>query len=245
MEKAPNDFLAHRFLARAHAAGGRPGLAMRYEQVAARLPQYVGWLAFDPWLMEWHAVADTQRHLNNQLTIAAGKGDYERAARIAESLLERRPDDFNTLANLASCYRELGRLDEADATVSRALRLKPDAVDLHRSRAEIAFLGGDYAAADRALDAALEHDPADAGAFELRGRIRHLQGRHEEALAAAKRAIVLDPDASTPRLLLVAILRAAGRHREALAALYELLDRDPGNLRARRLLGEIGGGVTR
>lgn len=238
----PRDFRAHRFLAQALAAGGQRDLARQEQAISERLPQYSGWLTFDPWLQASHELARTQRFLTNQMRVAAGAGDYESVAEAAAELLERRPDDWGTLGNLASVYRHLGRLDEADAAVSRAIELMADSSLLHCIRAEIAFAREDLAGAERAVGTALDLDAQSARAWELRGRLSFLDQRHDEGIAAVAQAVDLEPWSAERWLLLGQMLSAAGRQEEAAVALREHLALEPGNEAVRRLLQQLEAG---
>ncbi|MHC4218942.1 MAG: tetratricopeptide repeat protein [Planctomycetota bacterium] len=202
VEVTPNDFLAHRLLGRAFAANGNHDAAHRHQAISERLPHYSGWLVFDPRLSESHQLADTQRHLSNQLRLAISAGRHEDAARIAERLVLRRPGDHAALGNLAAIYRQLGRLDEAHVLVNRALALAPDSASLYCHRAEIAFTQQDYATAHRALDESLARDPRLVRAVELRARLFWVQGRHDEAVPILETLLELDPDNTLARQLL-------------------------------------------
>ncbi len=239
VERSPGDFLAHRFLARAHALNGLHEDARREQELAERLPQYSGWLTFDPRLHVAHRIADTQRYLANQMRLAAGARDYESFARIAEGLLQRRPSDFGTLRNLATVYRELRRFDDADAAIERALALKPDSAAAHCVRAEIAFAREDLAAAHRALDDAAAIDPDSAKVLELRGRTYFLQGHEAEAIAAVRKSIDLDPGSTQTRVLLAKMLQKSGQFQEAVAIATDLIQRNPDDRRVRALLKSI------
>jgi tetratricopeptide (TPR) repeat protein len=237
--RSPDDYLAHRFLGRAYAAGGSDELARREQATAERLPQYSGWLSFDPRLQESHELANTQRYLTNQMRLAAGAADYERFALIAEALRQRRPGDHGNLRNLATVYRELGRLDEAREAIDASLTLKPDSSASQCVRAQIAFAAKDYEAVHWSLNLATRIDPADPAVFELRGRTHFVQGRHADGIAAVRRSIELDPDSIATRMLLAIMLQESGRPQEAAVVADDVVRRDPGNARARALLSSI------
>jgi len=239
VERSPDDYLAHRFMAKAHAAAGDDDLARREQALAERLPQYSGWLSFDPWLLESHELAHTQRFLANQMRFAFSAGDYERFVRIAETLRTRRPGDHGNLRNLAAVYRELGRLDKARDAINASLALKPDSSASHCVRAEIAFAAGDYDAAQRALDVATRIDPNAPRVLKLRGRTHFVQGRHADGIAAVRRSIELDPDTTATRMLLAIMLQESGNLREAATVADDVVRRDPDNARARALQGSI------
>ena len=235
VQRSPDDYLAHRFLSRAHAAGGSDDLARREQAVAERLPQYSGWLIFDPRLQESHELAYTQRYLTNQMRLAAGAGDYQRFVRFGEALRTRRPGDHGNLRNLATVYRELDRLDKAREAIDASLALKPDSSASYCVRAEIAFAGKDYEAAHRALNEAAGIDPANPKVFELRGRTHFVQGLHADGIAAVRRSIELDPESIAVRMLLAIMLQESGDLREAATVADDVVRRDPGNARARAL----------
>lgn len=238
-QNSPGDFLAHRFLGRALAAAGRDEAARASLQLAERLPQYSGWLIFDPRVQASHELADTQRYLTNQMRLAAGRGDYERFILVAERLRGRRPGDHGNLTNLATVYRELGRLHDAQATIDASLALKPDSPVAHCVRAEIAFARRDFDATHRALDDAARFDPLHPKVLELRGRTYFVQGRQAEGIAAVAGSIEHDPESIPTRMLLALMLQESGRLDEAVVAIDEAVRRDPANARARALQDSI------
>lgn len=235
----PNDFLAHRLLGRALAALGRREFARREQDLAERLPQYSGWLSFDPRLQESNALANTQGYLTNQMRAAAAGEDWATFVHLAELLLRRRPQDFSTLGNLAEAYRKLGRLDEAEALADRAIELKPDGAALYCVRAVVAFQRRDFLTVHRSLDAAEALDPQLARIYDLRGRALFLQQRTAEAITAMQRAVALDTSAGNSRLVLAEMFRQTGDNSEALRVLSDLLELDPHNAKARQLLDAI------
>ena len=239
VRRSPGDFLAHRFLGRVFAVNGKPDLARTEQALAERLDQYSGWLTFDPWLAESHEIANTQRYLTNQMRLAVGAGDYDAFVTHGEALLRRRPGDYGTLGNLAAIYREIGRLDKAQACVDAALALKPLNPAVLCIQAEIAFTRTDYEAALRALDAAAAIDPSFPKVFELRGRTFFLQGRPADAIAAVRQSIEFDPSATTTRALLAVMLQQSGELQEAVAIADDLVRRNPLDQRATSLLESI------
>ena len=124
---------------------------------------------FDERLAASHALANTQRYLANQLRLAAGARDFEEFVHVSRQLLERRPGDYQTLSNLAGVYSRLGRFEEAEAAIDRAIELKPDGAALYCVRAEIAFMRRDFTAVHKALDAAAGLDARLARIPDLRG----------------------------------------------------------------------------
>lgn len=239
VEATSNDYVAYRLLSQALAAQGNHDQARAAVNIAERLPQYRGWLVFDERLQASHALANTQRYLTNQMRLAVGKRDFASFIKFATELLERRPDDHQTLSNLATVYRALGRFDDAEATIDRALSLKPNSPALYCVKAEIAFARRDFPATYQAVDAALTLDSDSARAYEIQGRALFLQERTTEAMNAMQRAVTADPSSTSARLVLAEMYRQVGRPAEAARLLNELLRFDPQHAQARQLLQQI------
>ena len=86
------------------------------------------------------------------------------------------------------------RLALAETAVETALRLRPDAGEVHIARAENLYHGYfDYDGALAELDVARRTLPNDPRVFELTGYIRRRQGQYEEGLHNLERAMELDP----------------------------------------------------
>ena len=239
VDATPNDYVAYRLLSQALAAQGKREQARAAANVAERLPQYRGWLVFDERLQASHALANTQRYLTNQMRLAAGERDFASFIKIATELLERRPDDHQTLSNLATVYSALRRFDDAETTIDQALSLKPNSPALYCVKAEIAFARRDFPATYQAVDAALTLDSDSARAYEIQGRALFLQERTTEAMNAMQRAVTADPSSTSARLVLAEMYRQVGRPAEAARLLNELLRFDPQHAQARQLLQQI------
>ncbi|MCH8344824.1 MAG: tetratricopeptide repeat protein [Planctomycetes bacterium] len=189
----PNDFLAHRLLGRALAALGRHELARREQDLAERLPQYSGWLSFDPRLQESNALANTQGYLTNQMRAAATGEDWATFVHVAELLLRRRPQDFSTLGNLAEAYRKLGRLDKAEALADRAIELKPDYALAYANRGWCYQQLAQYERAIADYTKAIGLDPKGALAYVNRGVAHVRNGQDDKAVADWEKVLTLNP----------------------------------------------------
>ncbi len=237
--KTPNDFKAHRLLARALAVNGKEDEAAAATRRAERLPQYSGWVSFDPRLQDVNALANTQSYLTNRMRTAAAAQQWEAFIPTATEMLERRPNDVATMSTLASVYRELGRLDEAEALITQAIALEPQRPGLYCVQAEVEFARRDFADVHRSLERALAIDARLARAHELKGRALFLEGRPREAIEAMEQAARLDPTASETRLALADMYRRTGRAEDAVRLLEALLAEDGSNALARQLLEAI------
>jgi tetratricopeptide (TPR) repeat protein len=66
-----------------------------------------------------------------------GRRDVETAARLLESVLDRRPEDLVVMNLLLTCYQQLSRLDQAEALARRMLERNPEGDAYHLRLAEI------------------------------------------------------------------------------------------------------------
>ncbi|HEY6894047.1 MAG TPA: serine/threonine-protein kinase, partial [Rhodanobacteraceae bacterium] len=155
---------------------------------------------------------DTIAVESNLLWLMEYEGRYAEALPKRLALLERatragqlhEQDRATVLASVGKDYRELGRFDEAVATLHEAVdtadRLEgPDsmvAVPLRRQLGLAQMLAGDYVGAQAALKAALDvaraHDPPTAPTINLLradlGKLMRLQHRVAESLVELKAA---------------------------------------------------------
>ncbi len=241
VQATPNDHRAYRFLSQALAPLGREEDSRRAAEIAERLPKYAGWLVFDDRLQAAHALANTQRYIENQMRLAQSSGDAAQLAGLAGELLRRRPDDYKAWGVLADSLIRLERVDEAREAIDRALAIEPESVSMLCIRAQVEMLAGNLASALEVLDAALAIDPGYASSHDIRGRVLYLTGRHDEAFASMQRAIALDPKAIKMRLALAVMHEQRGAVDDAKRELRALLEIEPGHAGARERLRRLGG----
>lgn len=237
VEATTNDYMAYRMLGQALSRNNKTDEAKRNMQIADRLPQYRGWLVFDSRLMDSHALAQTQKYLENQMRLA--QGDAELLISLGEKLLGRRPNDSNTQGLVASAYANQNNFDKALEIVDRSLELNSKSVKMLCLRARILFFSRKPDAAYKSLDDALALEPEFANAYELRGSFMFQQRRFDDAKQALNRCIELDPLASNARLVLAYIYLQSSEFDQARKYLRELQQIDPGNIAANRLLKSL------
>ncbi|MCB9111001.1 MAG: M50 family metallopeptidase [Anaerolineales bacterium] len=75
------------------------------------------------------------------------RGDYERAARLYTTDVEKQPENINNYLARAGCYLAMGQKARALADVERALRMNPDHLFALELRGELLMLDKDYDAA--------------------------------------------------------------------------------------------------
>ncbi len=108
--------------------------------------------------------------------------------------VETDPTFAKAWAGLAAAYAMGDAMDEAEATVNKALELEPDLAEAHAVRGFIKmFLNWDWIEAEKSLNRALELDPNSVEAHHWQGIYLAIRGRFEEAKAELNMALELDP----------------------------------------------------
>lgn len=111
-------------------------------------------------------------------------GKYEEAVETYSGLADQRPTD--SAVGQARCYREQGKLAEAQQALEAGLKADPKHADLLAEQAQLAFDRGDYASAAEAVKAALASNEVHAQARWLRAELYRVAGKLDEANAAYK-----------------------------------------------------------
>ena len=161
------------------------------------------------------------------------------AVRAYRQALARDPQNLQALGDLAAALGELGRLDDADRALDRALELAPERADLHLARAGLERRRGRPAAALAEADLALSLDPDSLDAVLERADLLARLGRGDEA--AAELAAALERWGDHPRAAIRyadLVELPAGDLGSAEARLRRALDREPWSGEGWRALGE-------
>jgi tetratricopeptide (TPR) repeat protein len=120
-----------------------------------------------------------------------------------------------------------GRLEEAEADLTRAITLAPSDPDLWEFRGQLRAVRGAHDQAVEDFTGALALDPSQAHSWGKRAESRLALGRGDEALSDLSRAIELG--AGDPRLFRLRALERMKRmaYHDAVLDLREVLRRDP------------------
>jgi tetratricopeptide (TPR) repeat protein len=167
-------------------------------------------LALAPQLADGHIVLGTVQQLHDW-NWSAADASFRRA-------LELAPGDARALRAAAGLARILGRREEAQSLIGKALALDPLDARTHRQAAMIYLMSKDLDHTAAAFRLALDLSPDTALGHAFLAIIRVWQGRPEEALTLAQ----AEPHSVFRNLALTTTLRALGKQAEADAALRAL-----------------------
>lgn len=119
----------------------------------------------------------------------------------------------------AEAHRQRQADEEALEEYWRAIELKPDEPELHRSVGLIYLLNNSYDKAQEYLDRALELDSSNPRNLYVMGRLHVARQQHEESIRYLEAALRLDPNLVEARPSLGRAYLRAGRFEEAAAQL--------------------------
>ncbi len=150
------------------------------------------------------------------------------AAREYEAWLKARPDSREVLFALGVCYVQLGRPEEAVATLRRYLELAPDSASGHAILGIALLDGAKTAEAKKELETAVRLNPKQADAVEALARIHLVEGKPDQAVALLRPLVGSGGGPQADQLLGEALIQSG--QAEAAAAMFERqLQTNPGS----------------
>jgi tetratricopeptide (TPR) repeat protein len=165
-------------------------------------------------------------------------GRNEEALGFFQRYHEMVPGDFLGLAHIGSCLSAMGRFDEAESFLRRAVAGIDDP-QTHYNLALLLSLTGRIGEAISEYEKALARDPMHADARMNLGTAFARQGRMDLAVRELTRLVDQDPDNAIARTNLGVVLIQQGKVDQARAQLEAALGRDPGLETARQALESI------
>jgi tetratricopeptide (TPR) repeat protein len=169
------------------------------------------------------------RYARAVLNYQAGK--FAEAVKDLELVLAREPENFNALDTLGECYLQLQRVQEAEASLSRAAQLAPNdtKILMHYSRALMRTGRKEEAAA--VLHKIEELGPGAQGSRPYSGLLDFLNlppaEQRAQYLATLEGRIRLNPQDPSLRVRLGKELLAEGKTAEGVQAFHEVLSLSP------------------
>jgi tetratricopeptide (TPR) repeat protein len=161
--------------------------------------------------------------------LANARHDFAGALRLGERAKLLRPYNASVYGVIGDAQVELGRYDDATATIQRMVDLRPDLASYSRV-SYLRELHGDVDGAAAALDIAAQvaGNPSDAAfaSFQL-GELRWNAGDVAGATAAYERAVKLDPTYVPPVAALARVHAATGDEAAAAAEYVAAIARVP------------------
>jgi Tfp pilus assembly protein PilF len=150
--------------------------------------------------------------------------------------LEMVNDDQQTLVQMGKCYADLGRYQDAEAVLRRAIAAGDDAVGFY-NLGYVLEQRGRAAEAERQYERALELNPGLASAHTNLGTALARQGRFAEAVAHLAEAVRLEPGSAAAYNNLGGVFLQQRQVEVASRHFRSALDLNPGHADAHANLG--------
>jgi tetratricopeptide (TPR) repeat protein len=145
-------------------------------------------------------------------------GAFGKAEPLCRIVLNRDPLDVNAMRLLAEIGMEVGRLDDSEALLERALELAPDFRLARGSYANVLGRRGRFEAALTELDTLLAADPAHPSYLVLKANTLVRIGDHVSAIAIYRDVLSRVPATAGVKMSLGHSLKTVGHQEEAIAA---------------------------
>ena len=184
------------------------------------------------------AAAGTERENNWNMARAAIYGErYDMALPLLEDCFHAVPSRTDYAQMLARCQLQLGLLDEAAATIDRALESFGATERAQLIKASIAVQQEDYASALASLEIVREKDPDDIQLQLMLAQSYAALRRWDEAATAVRKVLAADPHNAQAYLTLARLHLHQQQSGEAMDAALEAIALQYGNPLGHFLLG--------
>jgi superkiller protein 3 len=152
---------------------------------------------------------------------------YRDALELTTFMIEQWPEGAGAYYNHGFALRFLGKTNEAELALRRALELKPEFPSAYIELCNVYWADDRFADAEWALRQCLEIRPDDSEALDRLAPVLGAQLRYEESKEVCRRIIEADPDNAPAYVNLGIALHALGDNAEAVNAYEKAEQLDP------------------
>jgi tetratricopeptide (TPR) repeat protein len=173
--------------------------------------------------------------------------NYERALQEFSSVLKEYPDDIPALMNKGLTLTLMGRLDEAQSTLEKALTIQPRIGLIHAYLAEVFERKGDIVKSKEQYELVLKLIAPDSPLARTarikvalaNGAELLAKGQLEDARQEFEKVLAIDPGNPVARFNMAAVYHGLGDTQDAQDVLQSLIEENPNNLDVRLRLGTL------
>ena len=175
------------------------------------------------------------------------KSMYDKALQEFTGVLKDFPNDIQALTNQGLTLSLMGRLDEAQAVIEKALTIQPGNAILHKYLADIFEKKRDVSNSKREYEQILRLVTPDSPLAKLadvklalfRGSELLTEGKFADAGHEFEKVLAVEPNNPIARFNMVAVYHGLGDMAKAQEMLHKLIEVNPDNLDARIRLGAL------
>lgn len=175
------------------------------------------------------------------------KGEYEQALQAFSSVLEDYPNDVPTLLDMGVTLTLMGRIDQSQSALEKALALQPNNGLAHRYLGDLFEKKGDLQQSVTQYEQALKLFPRESPIYSIvegklaldRGAQFMAKGKMADAQREYEKALALDPHNPAARFNLATIYHDLGKLSSAEEMLLSLSRDNPADIGIRVRLGAL------
>ncbi|WP_269609224.1 tetratricopeptide repeat-containing sulfotransferase family protein [Prochlorococcus marinus] len=168
----------------------------------------------------------------NQAFEFQSEGNISEAAKYYQHFINQDFKDHRVFSNYGVILRDLGKLQEAEISLRKAIELNPDYAKAHLNLGNILRDLGKLQEAEISLRKAIELNPDYAKAHSNLGNILNDLGKSQEAEISLRKAVEIKPDLAEAHYNLGGILSNLGNFEEAEISLRKAIELQPDFARA-------------
>jgi tetratricopeptide (TPR) repeat protein len=165
--------------------------------------------------------------------------DYRSALEVFQMIVDRYPESAYAEAGLGAAAMQLGRYEEAEAALAKAIVLNPNSAEAHHNLGVLEMRRHDPRKAATAFADALRFRPDSLEDLVALAQAQAELGDRAAALATAARAQETHPKAAGPLVVRGTLAAQKGDLGEALRFFVEALARDPDDANALLQKGKV------
>jgi len=177
----------------------------------------------------------------NLSLLRESQGRMEEALKLAQKVLELRPNDPIAKHNLANILLGHGQIGEAIQILRDVVVQKPDLAPAHSLLGSALFQLGNYDEAEKHLRIAIKLDPNYINPHESLARLFFARKQFEECIKECYEVLIRDPNNALVWLMAGDALDILGRKKNAIEAYQKALEAQPNLLEAKERLKKLQG----
>ncbi len=184
-------------------------------------------------------IKDSKEQIIKQAIQFHSQGNISEAAKYYQYFINQGFNDHKVFSNYGVILKDLGKLQEAEISTRKAIKLNPNYADAHLNLGNILNDLGKLKEAELAYHKTIEIKPDYAEVYLNLGILLNNIGKLKEAESSTRKAIELKPDFAMAYSSLGTILRDLGNLKEAEISTRKVIELKPNFADAHFNLGNI------
>ena len=163
--------------------------------------------------------------------------DNLKALNIAKNIIDKNPDDIESLIMYGRIKQSLKQIDDAKEAYEKVIANDPAQEKIYLILGDIYMEEGDLGKALKIYKQLIDKYPEFYAGYFFVGKIYAEQGKTVDAEKEFKKALDLEPDLEEARFELIKLYESLGKKQKTIEIYNEILERNSNNIRAALELG--------